>query len=751
MTSGHAMATAVIPPARHHGIAAGEHAPSSVHKPGGYTGAVADSTERTAAWERQREFLRQQQRQQQGQRQQHFQQSHAVGQVHTQQQSGSAVPAMPDEHPGARHQSSAQHGTRRTRLDGFRGVVVDPSTTQPETASSSSRGPVRVQVEVEPSRSIVEQPLKLADLRLASEKQGLAECSSTGPHSRVTTIRQDAQQELGCHSRIPAQVRECQRKYDDQSSVANQHRQAFIEQCNRGAAEPDARPPSPPRPSDTPEGQQRKLQKAAAERPTASPPTVPNPSGTSLGGCSSLPPFEWPAVALEKSDSNNMDVGLTAPLLESPHAVDASGPACHDRGARSQKQGRSLGDDAGLAPNALHRTDQVRAAEFDAYVSRLASDLSKGDARLRLQIARFMESLRLVPDLTRAVRSNLPLAEVKRPKDDTVECTATEIIVRRQSGIYYVTISTATSVLAPEKLESGSSIEVFPAEDTQGRRDAPGTAQAPHEPEDSVLDRQRLQLPSSESAVPVEQGFPFIPVVDRVLAASGGAETDTSQSGAAVSIPDPLGSRCSFNAAGPVNAIRVRIGSVDFNTAGGSAGLFETVSFRVLLQQGGDRPAALKVGCLNWPRWIENGPATKPVQLKYGRVVSESGVYKTRFTCEYDEDIDLPWETNQVSNGKGSDVQSAGAAAHLSADVWLERRTAIEKLDSMLSMIGLGNDFAEYERVWLGRSVFSLPPVGVESMVYPWPVEVDGARCEGPVPKSITVGIEWVSQSPDAD
>merc|ERR1712151_1262866 len=119
---------------------------------------------------------------------------------------------------------------------------------------------------------------------------------------------------------------------------------------------------------------------------------------------------------------------------------------------------------------------------------------------------------------------------------------------------------------------------------------------------------------------------------------------------------------------------------------GGFGGLFDTRAFRVLLQFGGERPAAAVVGhggigtgemlhTLQRPRWIENWPASQPQELRFGRSVSDDGRYSSQFTCDVDEAIDM------------SCSLSSTPPTDLSADVWQERRTAIGKFDRVLSHI----------------------------------------------------------------
>lgn len=174
--------------------------------------------------------------------------------------------------------------------------------------------------------------------------------------------------------------------------------------------------------------------------------------------------------------------------------------------------------------------------------------------------------------------------------------------------------------------------------------------------------------------------------------------------------------------------IRVRIGTLDFHTGSGFGlpALFETSGLRVFLQLGQETPA----------RWIQGGPATQKQQaLKFSRCISRDGQYSTRANCEFDEEIDLPWPAEQPPQ-------------QLSADVWLERRSVAEKLDAILDQVGLGNDLPEYDRTWLGRVACSLPIEGQDTIPQNWPVTAN-ANVNGPMPKSLTVGFEWVVDDAD--
>lgn len=199
------------------------------------------------------------------------------------------------------------------------------------------------------------------------------------------------------------------------------------------------------------------------------------------------------------------------------------------------------------------------------------------------------------------------------------------------------------------------------------------------------------------------------------------------------------------------SGVRVHLGILEFKNGGDSyGGLFDTTAFRILLQFGGDQPAAAAAahhGVAAHPvhrtcsqerpvqlaSKFDDWPASQPKELRFGRVVSADGRYASQFTCDFDEAIDMACP------------RSPGLPSHLSADVWQEQRTAIGKFDRVLSHIGLGSNVPEHDRLWLGRCVINLPAPGEDRLRYPWPVEADGALRDGaPVPKCLSVGIEWL-------
>lgn len=174
-------------------------------------------------------------------------------------------------------------------------------------------------------------------------------------------------------------------------------------------------------------------------------------------------------------------------------------------------------------------------------------------------------------------------------------------------------------------------------------------------------------------------------------------------------------------------AVRIYLGTLDFQ--GGSAlggfglsGLFETAGFRIQVH----------LGAQPHKRWLDDGPATHKQVLKYGRVVTNEGRYGSRICCEFDEAFDLPWP------GELRPEQVV-------ADIWLERRTVVEQLDSILDSVGLGNDLPDFERIWAGRAVASLPAQGEDALPRAWPVAADSSL-SGPLPRALSVGVEWVAE-----
>lgn len=165
----------------------------------------------------------------------------------------------------------------------------------------------------------------------------------------------------------------------------------------------------------------------------------------------------------------------------------------------------------------------------------------------------------------------------------------------------------------------------------------------------------------------------------------------------------------------------VHIGTVEFDSFGnlGVPGLFETSVFRILIQKGGRAPTS----------WAEELPASKQRELSYTRIVSDDGRYSARISCDFNEVLELPFPED-------------GIPELLSADLWHERRTVVETLDSILDKVGLGNNLPEFERKFLGRARISIPPLDVEAVPQVWPIQAD-RTCDGPVPKELSVNVAW--------
>lgn len=162
-------------------------------------------------------------------------------------------------------------------------------------------------------------------------------------------------------------------------------------------------------------------------------------------------------------------------------------------------------------------------------------------------------------------------------------------------------------------------------------------------------------------------------------------------------------------------ALRVHVRCVEFESFGYTPGLFETSGFRVMMHAG---RAAI--------RWIEGQPASARREMKYSRAVASDGRYSARLTCDFHEDLEV-----QVPHGHEM----------LSVDLWLETRSFVEQLDSLLDMVGLGNNLPEFSHIFLGRVIANLPPEDVEAVVQSYPVKVD--QCEGPRPKAMSLGMCW--------
>lgn len=164
--------------------------------------------------------------------------------------------------------------------------------------------------------------------------------------------------------------------------------------------------------------------------------------------------------------------------------------------------------------------------------------------------------------------------------------------------------------------------------------------------------------------------------------------------------------------------LQVRVGSVEFESFGYTPGLFETSGFRIMLQSG---RAPI--------RWVEGQPTTERREMKYSKAVASDGRYSARLTCDFDEDLEV-----LVPSGTET----------LLVDVWLESRTFVEQLDSLLDMVGLGNNLPEFSHTFLGRVTASIPPEDVEAMVQSYPVKV--GLGEGPRPKAMSIGMRWADE-----
>jgi len=169
-----------------------------------------------------------------------------------------------------------------------------------------------------------------------------------------------------------------------------------------------------------------------------------------------------------------------------------------------------------------------------------------------------------------------------------------------------------------------------------------------------------------------------------------------------------------------VSTLEVYIGPLEFESFGfGSPGLFETSGFRIMLQTGGRAPI----------RWSEDQPATGQRELKYSKDVASDGRYSARLSCDFYEELSV-----QLPPGPVPEM--------LCVDVWLESRTFVERLDSLLDMVGLGSNMPEFDRRFLGRVAVSIPPADVEVARQNYPVQVSHI-CDGPRPKTLSIGMRW--------
>lgn len=175
--------------------------------------------------------------------------------------------------------------------------------------------------------------------------------------------------------------------------------------------------------------------------------------------------------------------------------------------------------------------------------------------------------------------------------------------------------------------------------------------------------------------------------------------------------------------------VRVRVGILYFK--GGSfaiSNLFATSRFRAILHLGLDAPV----------RWTDVGPKTQQQTLKCSRAVYEDGRYAVRACCEFDEAFDMPLPVE------------GPAPKQLCVDVWIERRTVIERLDGLLGRVGLGEQMPAYDREWLGRIVTELPEVDEDAMPVQWPTTALNPEAgHAPQPTALSLGVEWVPLEPD--
>lgn len=198
-------------------------------------------------------------------------------------------------------------------------------------------------------------------------------------------------------------------------------------------------------------------------------------------------------------------------------------------------------------------------------------------------------------------------------------------------------------------------------------------------------------------------------------------------------------------AAGGGLCARIRVGTLEFNCTGlGLPALFETSGLRVLLRA----VESCRQGMMLEPgRWRDDAPTTQRQPLRFGRDVSSDGCYKARVACAFDEELDVPL---------ASDRPGVAAPSLLAVEIWLERRTMLERLDSLLERVGFGTGLPEFDRTWLGRALVELPPPGEDRMPSVWPVTLTAHRLSGavgagssvedePMPQSISLGVEWVT------
>lgn len=168
-------------------------------------------------------------------------------------------------------------------------------------------------------------------------------------------------------------------------------------------------------------------------------------------------------------------------------------------------------------------------------------------------------------------------------------------------------------------------------------------------------------------------------------------------------------------------AIRIRIGSMSLAT-GARASLFEEVSYRVSLQLGS--PA---------PKWVES--ATRCQHPRHSRRIAADGRYSTTVECAFDEVIDIAW------------FPAADSLAKIAADVWMERVSVSDRVDTMLNQFGLGSAVNPgYQRLYLGRALADRPPIGVKDHLFSWPVQSNPqtAARDAALPLAVEIAVEWV-------
>lgn len=180
--------------------------------------------------------------------------------------------------------------------------------------------------------------------------------------------------------------------------------------------------------------------------------------------------------------------------------------------------------------------------------------------------------------------------------------------------------------------------------------------------------------------------------------------------------------------------VRARIGTLDFLASSVSnPGVFEKVGFRVSAQLGGfpqeGGPPA---------RFIESGPATQlQDKLTYGRIVTADGRYTSRVAIDFDEAFDIPL------------APTLPVPKQLCVDIWQERTSVVDRFDRALGTLGLHNP-AGIDRQWLGRAVADLPQDSADDITSTCLV-LGGNPTNGPTPKVISLGIEWVMEPLDQD